>query len=77
MVEILSPASAYYDLRKKFRVYEKYGVKEYWIVDPEEKFIEIYQNEGGQFKLIQTKRATGNIKSVVLRDLKISLEKIF
>lgn len=77
VVEILSPASAYYDLRKKFRVYEKYGVKEYWIVDPEEKFIEIYQNEGGQFKLIQTKRATGNIKSVVLRDLKISLEKIF
>ena len=34
VMEILSPSTAYYDLRKKFRVYAKQGVREYWIVDP-------------------------------------------
>ncbi|NIW80418.1 MAG: Uma2 family endonuclease, partial [Calditrichae bacterium] len=33
VVEILSPSSAYDDLKRKWRVYERSGVKEYWIVD--------------------------------------------
>src|SRR3990167_6684556 len=34
VIEILSPATAYYDLRIKKDTYEQSGVKEYWIVDP-------------------------------------------
>lgn len=34
VVEVLSPSSAYYDLRLKRGVYERSGVREYWIVDP-------------------------------------------
>ena len=49
VIEILSPATAYYDLRKKFKIYEKYRVKEYWIIDPEEKNIEVYVNKGNKF----------------------------
>ena len=37
VVEVLSPSTGYYDLKPKYRAYEKYGVQEYWIVDPEEK----------------------------------------
>ena len=33
-MEILSPATAYYDLKAKFHVYEQFGVKEYWIIEP-------------------------------------------
>ena len=77
VIEILSPATAYYDLKKKFKIYEKHGVKEYWIVDPEEKSIEIYQNEGGQFRLIQTAKEKDTVNSPLLKGLEINLEKIF
>ena len=77
VIEILSPSTAYYDLRKKFKIYEKHGVKEYWIVDPEERSIEIYQNEGGKFRLIQTAKEKDTVNSPLLKGLKINLEKIF
>jgi Uma2 family endonuclease len=34
-------------LKKKFKAYEKYGVKEYWIIDPEEVSIEVYESVDG------------------------------
>jgi len=77
IIEILSPATAYYDLKKKFKIYEKHGVKEYWIVDPEEKSIEIYINKEQKFILVETKSKIGTIKSQLLKDFQIHLEKIF
>ena len=76
IIEILSPATAYY-LGRKYEVYEKNGVKEYWIVHPERKSIEIYQNQEGQFKLIQTAKEKGIIKSKLIKNFEINLEKIF
>lgn len=35
IIEILSPATAQYDLHEKKAVYERSGVREYWTVDPE------------------------------------------
>ena len=34
VVEILSPSTAHKDRLLKFRSYQKYGVREYWIIDP-------------------------------------------
>jgi Uma2 family endonuclease len=34
VIEVLSPSTAKYDLQEKKDVYERNGVKEYWIVDP-------------------------------------------
>ncbi len=42
IVEILSPATATKDMREKLHLYELHGVKEYWIVDPHEKFLLAY-----------------------------------
>lgn len=77
VVEVLSPSNAYYDLRKKFRAYEKYGVKEYWIVDPGEKSIEVYAQEDGKFKLAARVEQQGEIDSLLLSGFSVSLEKIF
>jgi len=77
IIEILSPATAYYDLGRKYEVYEKNGVKEYWIVHPERKSIEIYQNQEGQFKLIQIAKEKDTVNSSLFKDFELNLEKIF
>ena len=42
IVEVISPGTAKYDRGYKKRLYEKHGVKEYWIVEPETRSIEVY-----------------------------------
>lgn len=77
VVEILSPATAYYDLRIKKDTYEKSGVKEYWIVDPIQRTIEILVNKNGRFELVGAAKGEGEVKSTVLEGLSISLKEIF
>jgi len=77
VVEILSPATAYYDLRKKFRVYERCGVKEYWIVDPEEKSVELHLLQEGKFRLEQQAAGEGRVASRILEGFSVALESIF
>src|SRR4051794_1185646 len=48
VIEILSPKTAKYDLEDKKDVYERYHVKEYWVVDPVSKqvyFFKLVKNE--------------------------------
>ena len=47
IIEILSPSTAKYDLNQKKAVYECSGVKEYWIVDPENKEAQGYFMKNG------------------------------
>jgi len=42
IVEILSPSTSKKDLSEKFRLYEKHGVREYWVVDPGNRFVQIF-----------------------------------
>lgn len=77
VVEILSPSTAYYDLKKKFKAYEKYGVKEYWIVDPEDQSIEIFVLVEGKFKLAVREERTGEVASIQLQGLSIELANLF
>jgi Uma2 family endonuclease len=46
-IEILSPSTASRDRREKLAVYARYGVREYWLVDPERARIEIFVLEAG------------------------------
>ena len=50
IIELLSPSNAYYDLRSKLQLYEKYGVKEYFIVDPEDDMVIAYKLTEGRYK---------------------------
>ena len=50
IIELLSPSNAYYDLRAKLQLYEKYGVKEYFIVDPEDNMVIAYKLTKGRYK---------------------------
>jgi Uma2 family endonuclease len=49
VVEILSPSTALRDKTVKFDLYQKHGVREYWLVDPEARYIEVWKLRDGQF----------------------------
>ena len=51
VVEVLSRSTAKKDLGVKKESYEKYGVKEYWIINPQDKSIQVYLLNDGRFKL--------------------------
>jgi Uma2 family endonuclease len=48
-VEVLSPGSERTDRRDKFKQYAAGGVKNYWIVDPEQRTVEAYVLRKGQY----------------------------
>ncbi len=77
VVEILSEATAYNDLIKKKKLYAKFGVREYWIVDPGEKSVEIYSLEGKEFNLSSRFSINDNLESPLLTGLKIELSSVF
>jgi Uma2 family endonuclease len=77
VVEILSPSNAYYDLRQKKDVYQKYGVKEYIIVDPIAFTFESYTLNDGVYQLHQKAEKTESLNSFVLPGLRFDLSKVF
>lgn len=64
VIEILSPSNSKYDLKVKKDVYERYGVKEYWIVDPEDNSVTGYSLINGTFTLML--ESIGKIESQLL-----------
>jgi Uma2 family endonuclease len=47
IVEVISPTSIYRDRVTKKAFYKRFGVQEYWLVDPADEFIEIYELQNG------------------------------
>ena len=77
VVEVLSPSTAYYDLKHKKSIYEKQGVREYWIVDPIDKTLEIFELQNGKF--ISTGELSKNeiAKSKLISGMEVSLDIVF
>ncbi|MEM1095936.1 MAG: Uma2 family endonuclease [Bacteroidota bacterium] len=77
VVEVLSPATGYYDLTKKRRVYEQAGVREYWLVDPIERTVTILTAGDGRYTEHQRLVEGGVATSVVLDRFEITLDDLF
>ena len=77
VVEIVSPSSYYRDRYEKFALYEKHGVKEYWIVLPGERVIEVWCLKDGKYTLHSIAAEKGEVNSCVLKGLKVKVEEIF
>jgi len=77
IVEILSSGTLERDKIVKKYLYEKHGVKEYWIVEPVGKFIEVLTLEKGGFEFFGTFFLADDLDSLVLKKLRIPVRKIF
>jgi len=77
IVEILSPSTSKKDLNDKYSIYEESGVKEYWIVMPAEKLVEVFYFENGRYQRIKVYTSDEIISPVLFPDLEIALTDVF
>ncbi len=77
LIEILSPSTIENDRIFKKLVYEKFGVKEYWLVDPEQETIEGWTLKQGRFQLFQKAQKTEIFASKLIQGLELDLAPIF
>jgi Uma2 family endonuclease len=76
IVEILSPSNRRNDLLIKFRKYLQAGVREYWIVDPEEKTVHICILDQDQYR-VSVYGETQTAAVSILPGLNIDLNLVF
>jgi len=73
-VEILSPSSRRIDAVLKRHLYEKHGVAEYWIVDPEAAAVEVLRRRGDR---LRPEPRGETLSTPLLPGLTIALAEIF
>lgn len=79
VIEVLSDRTRRRDEIIKRRLYERFGVDEYWIVDPELETVKIYRSEAGAFVRVAelSNEIPGTITSPLLPGFQLDLAVIF
>jgi len=79
VVEIGSPATRKRDATVKRRLYERFGVEEYWVVDPELETIDVYRSVEGRYERTSqlTLEQADVLTTPLLAGLELPLVKIF
>ena len=71
VLEVLSPATAGHDQVKKLRLYERHGVREYWLVHPRDKVLTVYTLNNGTYGRPYTQELSGETPVGVLEGVTI------
>jgi Uma2 family endonuclease len=77
VVEVLSRTTSLRDRREKRSLYERFGVPEYWIVDPETKTVQIFRLVEGHFMAPLDLCKTDILESPLLPGLSVSFSVVF
>ena len=77
IIEIISESNRAHDTKLKFGYYERYGVREYWLVDPREQSIAVYALEDGRYELLGEFRAGDLVRTRVLAGLELNPARVF
>ena len=75
-VEVLSHSTAHVDRGKKFEIYAQAGVREYWIVDPDTRTIEVFVQRQGSYELLGKYGAGESVGSEILPGFKVKVDEI-
>lgn len=75
VVEILSPSTRVRDIREKRAVYARFGVREYWTVDPDPRTVTVELLHAGRY--VPAPAGEGVVRSTVLPGLMIPVADVF
>jgi Uma2 family endonuclease len=76
VIEILSPSTRRLDEGLKLDLYERMGVEEYWLVDPDRNVVTIHRREGTQFVPPITFDATAVVSTPLLPGFELPLDPV-
>lgn len=77
IVEILSLGNSKTELKHKYELYESHGVKEYWVIHPENQDILIYTLINGNYMPSPLLTSGDVVKSVAVEGFELDLEEFF
>ena len=78
IVEILSPSTLTRDVHEKFVLYEEFGVKEYWIVHPNDKSVNVFiLQEDGKYDAGTLYENEGKVPVYIFDNCTMDLNDIF
>ena len=76
VIEIVSPSNTHSELFLKFQYYMKAGVKEYWVIDPERKNVQVHIYENGRY-ITSLYEDNARIPVIVLAGLEVDIEALW
>ena len=77
IIEITSPSTIQRDIQDKFKLYQKAGVREYWIVRPEEQTVTVFLLKKKRYKLVGMYTSNSRVKVNIFEDLSLDLKQVF
>ncbi len=77
VIEIVSKGSVIRDYVEKKEDYECFGVKEFWLIDPQNEIIQVFSLENDKYKPFSSADENGVVKSKILNGFEIKWEDIF
>lgn len=77
VVEVLSPSTGSHDRKKKSKIYFDNGVKEYWVVDPDEKLVEVFVAGEKKWTWMGVFDQEDILTTALIPGLEITLKDIF
>ncbi len=76
VVEVLSPSTAGHDQILKLALYERHGVKEYWLAHPTDRVVTVYRLEAGQYVRPTVHEMKGCLRVHCCGDMEIDWDRI-
>jgi Uma2 family endonuclease len=77
VVEIASPGTMKHDRQRKFQAYERAGIREYWIVEPNHRSIEVFALDARTYCKIGVFSGEQTVISQVVPDFPVAVEQFF
>lgn len=78
VIEVLSPSTRLHDQRLKWGLFERQGVREFWMIDPECEQVFVYRRAADDsFPLTETLDSSKTLTTPLLPGWSLSLSKLF
>ena len=75
--EVLSPSTARMDRADKLPIYAQFGVEWCWLVDPDQRTLEVFQRQGRHWLLLDTYKDDATVQAAPFAAVSFALGSLW